>query len=227
MARRPRRDAPSSGPEPASRPLPPRWAVGVTLLVVVIVVAAGVVVGRTVRPQPSGGLAACRTATELAPRLFSRAPATCIDRNKSYNATITTTKGDIKVTLLTKQMPDTVNNFVVLAVNGFYDGQSFFGVRDWVVQAGDPTGTGNQGPGYALAPKPNAHGEQWQPGSLGMARLPDGNLSGSQFFITRTSWQGGNPTLSYNHFATVTSGFDVATQLGGSDRILRITVNES
>jgi cyclophilin family peptidyl-prolyl cis-trans isomerase len=201
--------------------------VAITLVVIAVVVAAGVVVGRTVQPQPSAPLAGCHTATELAPHLYGATPPMCIDRNKTYNATITTNKGDIKVTLLAKQMPETVNNFVVLAVNGFYDGQSFFGARDWVVEAGDPSGTGNQGPGYSLAPKPNAQGEQWQPGSLGMARLSDGTLSGSQFFITRTSWQGGNPNLSYNHFATVTDGFDTATQLSASDRILRITVTES
>jgi cyclophilin family peptidyl-prolyl cis-trans isomerase len=201
--------------------------VGITLVVIAVVVAAGVVVGRTVQPQPSGDLASCHTATQLAPDLYGAAPPRCIDPNKKYVADINTSKGHIKLTLLAKQMPDTVNNFVVLAVNGYYDGQAFFGAKDWLVEAGDPTGTGSQGPGYALAPKPNAQGEQWQPGSLGMARLPDGNLSGSQFFITRTSWQGGNPNVNYNHFATVTDGFDTATQLGGSDRILRIAVTEA
>ena len=223
-----RRPAPSDArPAAASRPLPPPWAVAVTLLVVAAVVAAGVLIDLAQHPAPPSSLAGCRTSRQLAPDLYRSPPAMCIDTGKRYTATIDTTKGTFTVSLLPKQAPRTVNNFVVLAVNGYFNGQRFFDTKDWEVRAGDPTETGRGGPGYMLPAEPVARGESWPTGSVGMARLPDGSLSGSQLFVTRTAWPGGNPSVSYNHFGTVSQGFDVVSQLGGSDRIQRVSVSRT
>ena len=75
--------------------------------------------------------------------------------------------------------PVTVNNFIVLALNGYYNGSSFWDSEDWVVQAGDPNGNGTGGPGYNLPEEP-APFLKWNPGSVGMARIPGGPINGSQ-----------------------------------------------
>ena len=207
--------------------LPSRLPIGslaVVAVLVVLTIAAGQVVGWAANPAPTGAFARCHTAPVTGPHTFAGPPAMCIDPGKSYSATITTTKGDIGIVFLTGSTPQTVNNFIVLAVNGYFTGQSFFKISDWYLQTGDPTGTGRGGPGYLLPDEPSK--DQWVPGSLGMARLPSG-LSGSQFFITKSDFQGGPPSTAYNHFATVTLGFDLLGQLGSDDRILRIQVRRS
>lgn len=211
----------------AGRPLPPLWAVGVTLLVVAVVVAAGALIDIALRPAPQSSLAGCHTGRQLAPDLYGSAPAMCIDTQRHYTATVDTTKGTFTISLMPKQAPKTVNNFVVLAVNGYYNGQLFFDSQSWEVRVGDPTSTGRGGPGYVLPAEPVASNESWPTGSVGMARLPDGSLSGSQLFVTRTAWPGGNPNVSYNHFGTVSSGIDVISQLGSSDRIQRVSVSQT
>src|SRR5207249_1463345 len=122
------------------------------------------------------------------------APPMCIDPNANYAATLKTTKGDIGLTFQTKQTPKTVNNFVVLATHGYFIGLPFWRSLDWVIQSGDPQGNGQGGPGYTLNPEAPASDEQWTPGSICMTRFPDGTISGSQFFILKQTWQGGNPT---------------------------------
>ena len=181
--------------------------------------AAGVAIQVFTVARPSGAFASCRTASRLAPGFYAGAPSMCINPTHELDAVVQTTQGNVKLVLQTKQAPQTVNNFVVLALNGYYNGQSFFGAQSWEISAGDPGG-----PGYSLPAAAIPKGTSWQPGSLGMARLPDGSISGSQFFITRSSWQGGNPSVPYNHFATVTTGFDNVSQLSGSDRILQISI---
>lgn len=205
--------------------IPTRLPLGSIAVVAVLVVLA-VLVGQTLEwathPAPTGAFANCHTATPTGPHTFAGPPAFCINRTKNYSATISTTQGDIAIIFLTSSAPNTVNNFIVLAVNGYFNGQRFFEAADWYVQSGDPEGSGRGGPGYALADEPTT--DQWVPGSLGMARLPGQSLSGSQFFITRADFPNGPPSTVYNHFATVVLGADKLSQLSTSDRILGITV---
>jgi cyclophilin family peptidyl-prolyl cis-trans isomerase len=222
-----RRPSARSAAAEAARPLPPLWAGLVALAVIAVVVASGTVIALAQRPELKGPFASCRTQTELAPGQYTGPPAMCIDTSKGYRADVTTTKGTFTLHLMPKKAPKTVNNFVVLALHGYFDGQRFFDARDWVVRSGDPTDTGRGGPGYTLPAAEPIAGDDWTAGSVGMARLPDGGISGSQFFVTRTGWQGGNPSVSYNHFATVSSGFDIVGQLSGSDRVLRVKVRQA
>lgn len=206
------------------RPLP---AVVTTLLLVAVVVAAGIGLNLTAHPPPSGAFAGCRTADQLAPDRYAGSPPMCIDPKKTYNGTIKTTKGDFSFVFLASSAPRTVNNFIVLAVHGYFNGLSFFRVEDWVVQTGDPQNDGRGGPGYTLPAEPPPAPEKWVPGAMGMARFPGDGTSGSQFFILKGSWPGGDPTTVYNHFATITLGFDVVGQLTASDRILSVQVKRS
>ncbi|HEX4212911.1 MAG TPA: peptidylprolyl isomerase [Candidatus Dormibacteraeota bacterium] len=216
-----RADRPASG----QKPLRLVVAVAVTVLAVAIVVVAGVFIDSAQRQPVPKALASCRTAAQLAPDLYRSAPPMCINVHGEYLATVDTTKGSFTIKLLPSKSPVTVNNFVVLAVNGYFTGRRFLAAPSWYVQSGDPTDTGRGGPGYTLPTAPVGKGA-WASGSVGMARLSDGKISGSQFFITRTGWKGGRPKLSYNYFGTVSKGFNNLTTLGTSDRILSVTVRE-
>lgn len=216
-----------SADRPASSPKPFRLGVAfaVTVLAVAIVVVAGAFIDLAQRPAVPTSLARCHTAAQLAPDLYRAAPKMCIDVNRQYLATVDTTKGSFQITLKPSESPETVNNFVVLAVNGYYTGQRFLAAPNWYVQSGDPTDTGRGGPGYTL-PAASIGNDSWPSGSVGMARLSDGRISGSQFFVTRTGWKGGKPRVSYNRFGTVSKGFNNLTTIGTSDRILSVTVRE-
>jgi cyclophilin family peptidyl-prolyl cis-trans isomerase len=149
----------------------------------------------------------------------------CILPNKNYSATVHTTAGDFVIKLLPQYAPVTVNNFVVLAVKGYYNGLSFWDVQDWEVQGGDPLGNGRGGPGYTLPDEPTSLA--WDPGAVGMARIVGGSVNGSQFFITKGAWPNGGPSAVYNRFGTLTSGLDKASGLAVGDRINSITINVS
>ncbi|MBO0708976.1 MAG: peptidylprolyl isomerase [Candidatus Dormibacteraeota bacterium] len=219
--RRTRQQAGRSGPEPFGPPLSTRWTLIITAVCVVVVLAAGVTIQLTTAARPTGAFAACRTQPELAPGFFAGAPKMCINPTQDLDATIATTGGDVTVLLQTSRAPQTVNNFVVLALNGYYDGRAFQSSSGWYIASGDTRDFG-----YTLARAPIPRNEKWSPGSLGMARLPDGRISGSQFFITRSAWQGGNPPVSYNQFGIVLKNFSAVTALSDSNRILRITVSK-
>jgi len=125
---------------------------------------------------------------------YSRPPEMSIDPGKSYTAIFRTERGDIRVTLFADKAPVTVNNFVFLAREGFYDNITFHRViPDFMVQGGDPTGSGRGGPGYRFDDERGAlslkHNE---PGILSMANAGP-NTNGSQFFITHvaTPWLDG------------------------------------
>jgi cyclophilin family peptidyl-prolyl cis-trans isomerase len=203
------------------RPIP---AIAIMLVVVALLVAGGIGLDLLLKPQPAGAFAGCKTAPELAPGQFKSPPPMCIDPKKNYKGTIKTTKGNFSFVFLTSTAPKTVNNFVVLAVNGYFDGLTFFRAEDWVVQTGDPQNNGRGGPGYTLPPEPPPASDKWVPGSLGMARFPNDGISGSQFFILKTTWPGGDPTTVYNHFATITLGFDIVGQLSAGDRITSVEI---
>jgi cyclophilin family peptidyl-prolyl cis-trans isomerase len=205
----------------------PIVALGISALVVALVIGAGIGIDWTLGAHPASTFSGCRTASQLAPDLYSAQPAMCIDTKANYTGTLKTTKGDISFALLTRQTPRTVNNFIVLAENGYFNGQRFWRSMDWVIQTGDPLGNGHGGPGYALAPEPPATDDQWPVGSMGMARFPDGTISGSQFFILKGAWPNGNPVDVYNHFANVTLGNDIVSQLDTTDRILSVAIKRS
>jgi cyclophilin family peptidyl-prolyl cis-trans isomerase len=211
----------------ARRGMRPLVALAISAVVVALVIGAGVGIDWVIGPHPSAAFAKCRTAPPLAPNLYTGPPPMCIDTNATYSGTLKTTKGDISMKFMAKQAPRTVNNFIVLAENGYFNGQTFWRSQDWVIQGGDPQANGRGGPGYSLPEEPPATDEQWPPGSMGMARFPDGSISGSQFFILKQAWQGGNPTAAFNHFATVSAGFDIVGQLDTSDRILSVEIKRT
>lgn len=159
----------------------------------------------------------------------AKAPAMQIDENAQYTAVIKTNKGDITVDLTTQDTPVTVNNFVSLARDGFYDGTIFHRViKDFMIQGGDPDGNGTGGPGYTFADEFTPM-EFDGPGYLAMAnRGPDTN--GSQFFITHaaTPWLNGDHTI----FGKVTEGMDVVdaianVEVGAQDKPVQDVVVET
>jgi cyclophilin family peptidyl-prolyl cis-trans isomerase len=130
-----------------------------------------------------------------------------IDPQKNYTATIQTDDGDIILQLFADKTPNTVNNFVFLAREGFYDGVIFHRViENFMVQGGDPTGTGRGGPGYSFADEFHPELGHDGPGILSMANAGP-NTNGSQFFITHVA----TPHLDGKHsvFGRVTGGLDV------------------
>jgi protein-export membrane protein SecD len=147
--------------------------------------------------------------------MYSEAPEMQIDVSKTYIATIETEKGDIVVELFDDQAPNTVNNFVFLAQQGFYDNTTFHRViPDFMAQAGDPTGTGSGGPGYRFADEFHPDLRHSGPGILSMANSgPDTN--GSQFFITyeATTWLDD----AHSVFGQVVDGMDVLRSLAPRD----------
>jgi peptidyl-prolyl cis-trans isomerase B (cyclophilin B) len=154
---------------------------------------------------------------------MSAPPAHEIDDNATYEVTIATDKGDIVMDLDPKLAPNTVNNFVALARQGFYDDLAFHRVvPDFVIQGGDPEGTGRGGPGYRFADEP-VQGE-YTLGAVAMANSgPDTN--GSQFFICIDDCRS-KLAKSYNLFGYVTSGVDVTRQIRQGDVMRSITVVE-
>jgi cyclophilin family peptidyl-prolyl cis-trans isomerase len=145
-----------------------------------------------------------------------------IDLKKTYSATIDTTKGTIKIDLLASAAPQTVNNFVVLARDHFYDGLKFHRyVQGFVIQGGDPQGTGSGGPGYSFADEP-VKGD-YKAGSVAMANAGP-NTNGSQFFICLAD-QPSLPKL-YNLFGQVTQGMDVVLQLRAGDVMRSVSIEE-
>ena len=144
----------------------------------------------------------------MATKSYSAPPRMSIDTAKDYTATLNTSRGTIVCELFAKDAPLTVNNFVFLAKDKFYDGLVFHRViKDFMVQGGDPTGTGRGGPGYEFQDETKNNPHKFDgPGVLAMANSgPDTN--GSQFFITvkATPWLNGKHTI----FGHVREGQDV------------------
>ncbi len=153
---------------------------------------------------------------------YSAAPAMVIDSKKSYSATIETSKGTIKIDLLAKDAPLTVNNFVFLARDKYYDGLTFHRYEPgFVIQGGDPLGTGMGGPGYRFADEP-VKGE-YTAGAVAMANAGP-NTNGSQFFICLAD-QPRLPKL-YNLFGKVTEGMDTVLALRRGDVMRKVTIEE-
>jgi cyclophilin family peptidyl-prolyl cis-trans isomerase len=143
----------------------------------------------------------------VTPKQWSKEPEMAIDPKKSYSAILHTEKGDITLQLFASQTPHTVNNFVFLARQGFYDGTFFHRViADFMAQGGDPTGTGRGGPGYKFKDEFVPALRHDKPGILSMANAGP-NTNGSQFFLTHvpTPWLDGKHSV----FGQVTGGLDV------------------
>jgi cyclophilin family peptidyl-prolyl cis-trans isomerase len=182
------------------------------------------------------------TSTQVNNQKYAAAPAMTIDTTKTYTATVTTTTGTFVITLDAKNAPQTVNNFVFLADKGFYHCVIFHRViPQFMDQTGDPTGTGQGGPGYTIPDENPAKAATGQPqyplGSVAMANTGSPHSGGSQFFIVAGS-QGESLPNSYALFGQVTSGMNVVdtiNQQGSAQgvppdvtqRILSITVASS
>jgi cyclophilin family peptidyl-prolyl cis-trans isomerase len=171
----------------------------------------------TVKPQPGPKEVACggeepKDALEPKPQ-FSQ-PEQVIKQGKTYTAQMQTSCGTITIELLADQAPQTVNSFVFLAEQGYFDGQRFHRIDTSidVIQAGDPTGTGSGGPGYSI-PDELTGNESYGPGVLAMANGGP-NTGGSQFFII-TGDRGHNLDANPNYtiFGRVTDGLDVAKRI--------------
>ncbi|MCA0270128.1 MAG: peptidylprolyl isomerase [Bacteroidetes bacterium] len=153
---------------------------------------------------------------------YPAAPAMQIDPTKTYRATVHTSKGDIVLDLFPQYAPNTVNNFVSLATDGFYDGTTFHRViSNFMIQGGDPTATGRGGPGYTFADEFHMNPLTHETGVLSMANAGP-NTNGSQFFITH----GPQPHLNGRHtvFGKVTAGQDVVNAIRQGDTITAIEI---
>ena len=172
-------------------------------------------------------LTSCATApSEPAPTKkpmsYSAPPPMTIDTSKQYTATIETEKGNLVLELFAKDVPVTVNNFVFLAREGFYDGTTFHRViPDFMAQGGDPTGTGSGGPGYKFADEFTEHTHVT--GALSMANAGP-NTNGSQFFITYAPQH--HLDGKHSVFGELVDGMDVLEAIEKGDTIVRITIEE-
>ncbi|MCB9078034.1 MAG: peptidylprolyl isomerase [Anaerolineaceae bacterium] len=156
---------------------------------------------------------------------WSNPPAMQIDPEKSYKVSMDTTQGTIEIELFPEYAPKTVNNFVFLAREGFYDGVTFHRViSNFMIQGGDPTGTGRGGPGYRFEDEFDGNPLRHETGVLSMANAGP-NTNGSQFFITH----GPQPHLNNRHtvFGKVTKGQDVVDAIRQGDKMTKLTITES
>ena len=155
---------------------------------------------------------------------YNSPPEMQIDPDKTYLATVETNEGTIEVELYPEHAPKTVNNFVFLAREGFYDGVTFHRViPDFVIQGGDPTGTGRGGPGYKFEDETKGNPLIHERGSLSMANAGP-NTNGSQFFIAHSP----QPHLDGKHtvFGKVVNGLDVVDKIKQGDKMEKVTISE-
>jgi cyclophilin family peptidyl-prolyl cis-trans isomerase len=167
----------------------------------------------TIAPAaPLTGATPCPAADGSSPRTvaFAQAPPSCIDKTKTYTATVTTNKGAYTIALDPAAAPLTVNNFVVLARYHYFDSTICHrAIPQFAVQCGDPSGTGSGGPGYTFADELPAAGS-YKVGSIALANSgPDTN--GSQFFII-TGANGAALAPNYTLFGQVTDGLDTTVK---------------
>ncbi len=159
---------------------------------------------------------------KVKPKTYSSPPPMTIDAGKSYTATMETEKGNLVLELFARDVPLTVNNFVFLSREGFYDGTTFHRViPGFMAQGGDPTGTGRGNPGYQFADEFSKHTHVL--GALSMANAGP-NTNGCQFFITYTPQH----ALDNKHtvFGQLIEGMDVLEKIGNGVVINRITIEE-
>jgi cyclophilin family peptidyl-prolyl cis-trans isomerase len=169
----------------------------------------------------------------MANKTYDRPPKMALDPSYEYYAIFVTEKGPVNVRLFAEEAPETVNNFVFLAREGYFDGTTFHRViADFMVQGGDPTGTGTGGPGYRIPDEFHPELRHDRPGVLSMANAGP-NTGGSQFFITHVA----TPWLDDKHavFGEVVDGMEVVGAIRErdpqrdrepGDRIERIEIEE-
>ena len=148
-----------------------------------------------------------------------------IDEDAVYEVTLETNKGMIELELFPEHAPKTVNNFVFLAEEGFYDGVAFHRViPNFMVQGGDPTGTGRSGPGYQFEDEFDGNPLSHEQGVISMANAGP-NTNGSQFFITHKP----QPHLDGKHtvFGTVVNGQEVVDAIEKGDEIESVSVQST
>lgn len=173
-----------------------------------------------------------RTITPLQAKLqeqsmkksWSKPPEMIIDPKKKYVVTIETDRGNIELELFPKEAPKTVNNFVFLIREGFYDGVKFHRViSNFVIQGGDPDGNGTGGPGYKFEDETRGNPHKHLRGVISMANAGP-NTNGSQFFITHSP----QSHLDNRHtvFGKVTSGQDVVNAIRQGDVMTSVTITE-
>jgi peptidyl-prolyl cis-trans isomerase B (cyclophilin B) len=153
---------------------------------------------------------------------YDAPPPMQVDTDRTYRATIETNRGTIVLELFPEYAPKTVNNFVFLAREGFYDGVAFHRViSDFMVQGGDPTGSGRGGPGYRFEDEFKGNPLRHERGVISMANAGPGT-NGSQFFITH----GPQPHLDGRHtvFGKVATGQDVVDSIEQGDRMVKVTI---
>ena len=154
---------------------------------------------------------------------YDAPPPLTIDRDKQYIVNMETDKGTIRIQLFPKDAPKTVNNFVFLSREGYYDGLTFHRIiENFMAQGGDPIGTGTGGPGYQF--EDEFSDQSHVAGALSMANSGP-NTNGSQFFIVYTP----QTHLNGRHtvFGQVIEGMEVALALEIGDRMTRVTIEES
>jgi cyclophilin family peptidyl-prolyl cis-trans isomerase len=151
----------------------------------------------------------------MAKKTYDRPPEMALDPAHDYHAIFVTEKGTVRVQLFAEEAPETVNNFVFLARDGYFDGTTFHRVIDgFMAQGGDPTGTGTGGPGYNIRDEFHPSLRHDRPGVLSMANRGP-NTGGSQFFITHVA----TPWLDDRHavFGEVVEGMDVVNAIRERD----------
>jgi cyclophilin family peptidyl-prolyl cis-trans isomerase len=165
---------------------------------------------------------------------YDRPPEMVLKPDTDYHANLVTEKGNVRIRLFAEEAPETVNNFVFLAREGYYDGTTFHRViKDFMIQGGDPTGTGTGGPGYEIPDEFHPGLRHDKPGVLSMANSGP-NTGGSQFFVTHVP----TPWLDDRHavFGEVVEGMDVVEAIRErdpmrdrepGDRIERVEIEES
>lgn len=160
----------------------------------------------------------------MASKQWNNPPALTIDPKKNYQATVETNRGTIVLELYAQHAPKTVNNFVFLANEGFYDGLTFHRViSNFMIQGGDPTGKGIGGPGYRFEDEVKSNPLKHETGVISMANAGP-NTNGSQFFITHSP----QPHLNGKHtvFGKVTAGMEVVNSIRQGDVMTHITIKE-
>ena len=212
MARKNRRNAKVQSPSGLSSI---QWA-GITVIVVIIAVAAWYFVTSQQPAQTSSAQTSAAVAAPTANNLQWSSPhPMTIDTTKQYFATVKMAKGgEFVIQLYPDKAPITVNSFVFLAQQGFYNGTTFHRVIDgFMAQGGDPTGTGTGGPGYQFVNEKNDLAFD-KPGVVAMANSGP-NTNGSQFFIMFGSY--GLSESDYTIFGQVISGMDVVNGITRRD----------
>jgi peptidyl-prolyl cis-trans isomerase B (cyclophilin B) len=160
----------------------------------------------------------------MSEKQWNSPPPMQIDPKKPYYATIETDRGDIELEFYPQHAPRTVNNFVFLAQEGFYDGVTFHRViSDFMIQGGDPTGSGRGGPGYRFEDEFKGNPLKHETGVISMANAGP-NTNGSQFFITHSP----QPHLDGRHtvFGRVIDGQDVVDAIRQGDVMNKVTIRE-